>query len=352
MPAALELADLAALVILLTTLGMMMGALWVAEAISAPIVSLLGSIPLIGGKIGGLARLISNSIINVLQDAVDANQRYVSTLWDDIVKVNKWIGGAVATLADETLDALRHLRSITLAHEIKALEDKITGPFGPIASAIGAVVSYVDNRYRQALEAIALAAATGEQALEHSLSLFRRDVVQPIENRIGAVERTLETEIAELARATGRTVADLEHQLGAGLAAATAATGTLAGRLEHDIAGGISEAERFAADRARTVEHELQEFADKVPLEQIAVVLAAWPAVYAFTQALASEAGLGNAACRRNVGQLCGLDAGGLVDLLGLATIGTVGFPGLRAMVDLGRELASPAVSAVRAMED
>lgn len=319
MPVVLEGIDLVVVAALFVVVGLLYTVKWWLRPAFLILESTIGRIP----GIVGFVISAENAVIGALDMAISAVQNAAIDLFKGGVSLAKLTGNAIFTLAtqvEQVLTSLWHTQLPALFHvwidPIHAEINAVIGSLGAINDRLTGAVNSLDSQVDHVAHQIG---ATIEPALHELTSA----TIPHLQSRLTDVEHTLTGEIAELARATGKTVASIEHDLSTGLADAAKSAINARSVIEGEIAAGLSAAEAFARSSAGAIERELIDYENLVPLAKIGTIIAAWPFVYSLTQSLVTEAGLGNAECRRKVGDVCGVPSQNWANLLGgLAVVG------------------------------
>lgn len=266
--------------------GAIMGAIVLLGMLVAMYYTILPVVRLLNVSIVGIRPfhflyvIAHNTLIRWLENGIHAMEGVVAALWYGLGwSINEMIVSLrlFANGIEHTFHAFRH---VVLPRVIRAVEAPLMRRVLALERRLLAAETHIRWTEQHIAHGTAVAASTTYRRLQ---GLIRGAVIGPaeqFEQRIAAVERTLE---AELGRVPGEIARDSQ---------------TVAGRL-HDL------------DRV-------------APIATIAGLTAAFPLVRASVRALEAEAGLNVPRCRQNVKQLCGVNPNGLLQLIaGLAILET-----------------------------
>lgn len=289
-----DLGGLAACYILIAFLEVLVLTLAVVSGVFN--ISILGKRPF-----AGISSAINNTAIRWANDALVKVERIASKFQSGLLEALYLVLGLPLLLLVGLRQALEYAWNEALHPVIHRITDPIRKTANEaLAESVGA----------------AQGVATGLATLEHEIGALRKDVTHDISSATHDLRGVLEGELFK----------GIDEVRGTALAAIDELA-----RLEGAAIGA-------ALDVAGKTLGELHDFEKRLPLDDIASVVAAVPLLLALVQVLEAETGLDRAVCRSKVKGICGVDPGGWEGLLAGALL-IEGVLNFRELVEAARTI-------------
>lgn len=326
--------DLGALALCFVALALLVAAKELAQAIARPLnVSIFGSHPF-----GFVADAIESGIVGALDDAIKGVEKlaagFLSGLIDAfglLIAIPLLLGlGVKAGLEYLWNSALRPVIH-SIADPIRTIAAEARSSVATLEDTVAANVGRAERYARDhALGALESAEAYADRAIDHALARIGGEIASGISEAEryadSAVSRLRGAEDAAIATAVGIAA----EAKAAGLAAAADALATA----ERDASSAIAQSEAASARAiaeaqaagkaaldviagvAAGLGDDLASIEGAIGAAGVGALIGAIPALATMVAAIATEAGLENAACRSKVKGICGADPGEWLGLL------------------------------------
>lgn len=321
---------LLAICALLVVAGLLATIKWWLRPMLSELGSLLGQVPLVGGKLASGVLAVENAVIGTLDAGIQACEGAASDLWHGLELLAKLTGKALAALAGETEAAIRLLRR----HTIGALIAVALGPVGLLVEKAVARVQALEKGH-----------GISTAALEADIASARKAAVATAHGYTDAVAK-------RLAHGIGNDVAALDHTLRGLITGAKTDAEAAASAGLKALEGTTTAAEKAIQDAVDAVKGEVAHLPKPTAAEGLAGLIASVAGLSVLTHVIADEAGLGKAECRSKVKAICSTDPSQWAGLLaGLVPLGfALDLKMMARAAEAAAELAGPAVHELAAL--
>lgn len=333
--------DLGALALCFLAIGLLLAAKGMVAAVARVFnVSILGTHPF-----GFISNALENAVIGALDDAIKGVEKATARFESGLIDSFGMLIALPALAILGTKAALQYLWNEALRPTIHSITDPIRTT---ATRALNRVDDLTDTVAQNLASAEAYARARASSALESARSYadgrvdaIARTLRGDIAAAISTAERYADEAVGRLRAAEDAAIANAVGLAAAARAAGEAAAAAALATAEHDIAAGVATAEAAAAGAlaasdaagkaaldvvrsvAVTAEQDIETVLGELDARTVAALIASIPALATIVNAIATEAGLENAACRTKVKGICGTDPTSWGNLLaGLAAIG------------------------------
>lgn len=295
----------------------------------------------------GVLEDINTAVQNGCSDAVDALGKAADDFEQGLLASLALLVGIPAVIGLGLYKALTYLWGTALKAFVGSVVDPLRTDLAKAGTEIADLTRTAAHDLAEAkdyADAQVSAAAVAFQALAETLA----------RNAETAAERFASDAVDKLQTAEAAALAGAVTAFDAGLRAAQQATAELATKVAAEITAAETQAEREAAAAGQaaltgataalaaseataaralagvksiavTAEDDIGSIVGKIGIPGTAALIAAIPAIATFVASLATDAGLGNQACRQKVGNICSVDAKAWEGLLaGLVSVGLV----------------------------